>query len=130
MGSSSSDDDSSSSSSDDSSSEEEEKDKKKKKKEKKDEKKEEPKKKEEDKMEVEQPAVPVVNGNGKKSKKENIPFKRIKEDEIDVDPKLSDNSFFSKEDEWGARANSVLSTVRGKGFRHEKTKKKRGSYKG
>jgi hypothetical protein len=36
----------------------------------------------------------------------------------------------AQEDEWGARANSVLSTVRGKGFRHEKTKKKRGSYKG
>jgi hypothetical protein len=31
---------------------------------------------------------------------------------------------------WGARANDVLSKVRGKDFRHEKTKKKRGSYRG
>jgi hypothetical protein len=31
---------------------------------------------------------------------------------------------------WGAKANDVLSKVRGKDFRHEKTKKKRGSYRG
>jgi len=31
---------------------------------------------------------------------------------------------------WGAKANAVLSQVRGKDFRHEKTKKKRGSYRG
>ena len=32
--------------------------------------------------------------------------------------------------EWGAKANEHLSIVKGKGFRHEKTKKKRGSYRG
>jgi len=44
------------------------------------------------------------------------------------DPRLKDNSF--QGDEWGSSANRVLSTVKGKGFRHEKTKKKRGSYRG
>lgn len=31
---------------------------------------------------------------------------------------------------WGAKAQQTLGAVRGKGFRHEKTKKKRGSYMG
>ena len=31
---------------------------------------------------------------------------------------------------WGARANEKLMKVQGKDFRHEKTKKKRGGYKG
>ncbi len=31
---------------------------------------------------------------------------------------------------WGAKANQILSQVRGKDFRHEKTKKKRGTYRG
>jgi len=31
---------------------------------------------------------------------------------------------------YGAGANQILSRVRGKDFRHEKTKKKRGSYRG
>ena len=31
---------------------------------------------------------------------------------------------------WGDRANKDLKVVRGKAFRHEKTKKKRGSYRG
>ena len=34
------------------------------------------------------------------------------------------------EDGYGAKASAVLMTVRGKDFRHEKTKKKRGSYRG
>lgn len=34
------------------------------------------------------------------------------------------------EDGYGAKANKVLSTVRGKDFRHEKTKRKRGTYTG
>ena len=33
-------------------------------------------------------------------------------------------------DGYGAKANAVLMQVRGKDFRHEKTKKKRGSYTG
>lgn len=31
---------------------------------------------------------------------------------------------------WGEKANRDLKIVKGKAFRHEKTKKKRGSYKG
>ena len=31
---------------------------------------------------------------------------------------------------WGHKAQQVLGATRGKGFRHEKTKKKRGSYMG
>lgn len=31
---------------------------------------------------------------------------------------------------WGEKANQDLIVTRGKGFRHEKTKKKRGSYRG
>jgi len=31
---------------------------------------------------------------------------------------------------WGAKASEVLVKVRGKDFRHEKTKKKRGTYRG
>ena len=31
---------------------------------------------------------------------------------------------------WGERANKDLKNTKGKSFRHEKTKKKRGSYKG
>ena len=34
------------------------------------------------------------------------------------------------EDGYGHKANKVLSTVRGKDFRHEKTKRKRGTYTG
>ena len=34
------------------------------------------------------------------------------------------------EDGWGAKASEVLLRVRGKDFRHEKTKNKRGTYKG
>lgn len=32
--------------------------------------------------------------------------------------------------DWGERANNVLKFTKGKSFRHEKTKKKRGSYCG
>ncbi len=46
--------------------------------------------------------------------------------------RLADNTYvgtFGNEG-WGAKANDILSKVRGKDFRHEKTKKKRGSYRG
>lgn len=44
-----------------------------------------------------------------------------------------DNSYFAMDSGgsgYGAKAEEVLSTVRGSRFRHEKTKKKRGSYRG
>ena len=33
-------------------------------------------------------------------------------------------------DGYGAKANQILASVKGKDFRHEKTKKKRGGYRG
>jgi len=63
----------------------------------------------------------------------NAPFRRIQNyGEIVVDKKVSDNSFESKAgfDTWGAKASQDLIVTKGKSFRHEKTKKKRGSYKG
>jgi hypothetical protein len=45
---------------------------------------------------------------------------------------LEDNSYAGQfgVDGYGAKASEKLLTVRGKDFRHEKTKKKRGSYRG
>ena len=40
-----------------------------------------------------------------------------------------DEGTFSKEG-WGAKASSILMHTRGKDFRREKTKKKRGNYNG
>merc|ERR1712130_896134 len=63
----------------------------------------------------------------------NAPYRRIQNyGEIEVKQKLNDNSFESKAgfDTWGAKASQDLIVTRGKSFRHEKTKKKRGSYKG
>ncbi|GLJ53863.1 hypothetical protein SUGI_1150190 [Cryptomeria japonica] len=61
-------------------------------------------------------------------------FQRVKVEEVEfVDPRLQDNSYWAKsgaEIGYGAKAEHVLGQVRGKDFRHEKTKKKRGSYKG
>lgn len=37
---------------------------------------------------------------------------------------------FNARGSWGERANVDLKHTRGKSFRHEKTKKKRGSYRG
>ena len=42
---------------------------------------------------------------------------------------LTDVNQFGEEG-YGAKANKVLATVRGKDFRHEKTKRKRGTYTG
>jgi hypothetical protein len=49
-----------------------------------------------------------------------------------VRAELADNSYEGTfgEDGWGAKASRDLVVTRGKSFRHEKTKKKRGSYKG
>ncbi|KAK4761869.1 hypothetical protein SAY87_029753 [Trapa incisa] len=61
-------------------------------------------------------------------------FQRIKADEVVfADERLKDNSYWAKggaEIGYGAKAQEVLGQVRGKDFRHEKTKKKRGSYRG
>ncbi|KAJ7955853.1 nucleolar and coiled-body phosphoprotein 1 [Quillaja saponaria] len=61
-------------------------------------------------------------------------FQRVKIDEVEfVDERLKDNSYWGKggaESGYGAKAEEVLGQVRGRNFRHEKTKKKRGSYRG
>ncbi len=45
---------------------------------------------------------------------------------------LADNSYVNQfgAEGYGAKANVVLSTVRGKDFRHEKNKRKKGTYTG
>lgn len=69
------------------------------------------------------------NGSEKKgSKKE--PFRRVRAEEIEIKhDALKDNSYKSF-DTWGAKASKDLIVTKGKGFRSEKTKKKRGSYRG
>lgn len=61
-------------------------------------------------------------------------FQRVKIDEVEfVDERLQDNSYWAKdgsESGYGAKAQEILGQVKGRGFRHEKTKKKRGSYRG
>ncbi|KAF3790989.1 Nucleolar and coiled-body phosphoprotein 1 [Nymphaea thermarum] len=61
-------------------------------------------------------------------------FRRVNPDEVTfADERLQNNSYWAKggaESGYGARAQEVLGQVRGKDFRHEKTKKKRGSYRG
>ncbi|XP_030544969.1 lisH domain-containing protein C1711.05 [Rhodamnia argentea] len=61
-------------------------------------------------------------------------FQRIKVDEVVyADDRLKDNSYWAKdgaESGYGAKAQEVLGQVRGRDFRHEKTKKKRGTYRG
>ncbi|XP_075517467.1 uncharacterized protein LOC142551888 [Primulina tabacum] len=61
-------------------------------------------------------------------------FQRVKIGEVEyVDERLQDNSYWAKdgaESGYGAKAQEILGQVKGRGFRHEKTKKKRGSYRG
>ncbi|XP_062204197.1 suppressor protein SRP40-like [Phragmites australis] len=61
-------------------------------------------------------------------------FQRVKIEDVKfADERLQDNSYWAKsgaESGYGAKAQEVLGQVRGRGFRHEKTKKKRGTYRG
>ncbi|XP_028774118.1 nucleolar and coiled-body phosphoprotein 1-like [Neltuma alba] len=61
-------------------------------------------------------------------------FQRVKADEVVfADERIQDNSYWAKdgaESGYGAKAEEILGQVRGRDFRHEKTKKKRGTYKG
>lgn len=63
-----------------------------------------------------------------------LAFKRVDAEKVSFsDARLSDNSYWAKdgaEEGYGAKAQEVLGLVRGRDFRHEKTKKKRGSYRG
>lgn len=61
-------------------------------------------------------------------------FQRVKIDQVEFkDDRLKDNSYWAKDGAdigYGAKAQEVLGQVKGRDFRHEKTKKKRGSYRG
>lgn len=74
-----------------------------------------------------------TNTKENKEQTKNAPFRRVISEHVFVPNKLQDNSFEAKigaRGDWGEKANLDLKHTRGKGFRHEKTKKKRGSYKG
>ncbi|XP_022135460.1 suppressor protein SRP40 isoform X2 [Momordica charantia] len=74
------------------------------------------------------------HSNGSTEPKTINAFQRVKVDAVTfADEKLADNSYWAKggaETGYGAKAQEVLGQVKGRGFRHEKTKKKRGSYRG
>ncbi|KAH0469938.1 hypothetical protein IEQ34_001496 [Dendrobium chrysotoxum] len=61
-------------------------------------------------------------------------FQRVKVEEVQyADERMQDNSYWALDDSgsgYGAKAQEVLGQVRGRDFRHEKTKKKRGTYRG
>merc|ERR1719273_2135647 len=73
------------------------------------------------------------NGSASSTPKTNgikEPFRRVQSENIEIkNPGLRDNSYKAF-DTWGAKANKDLIVTQGKSFRHEKTKKKRGSYRG
>lgn len=75
-----------------------------------------------------------VNGNGNEDyPEEKKRFSRIKDEQKSFqDALIQDNTYDAvfAGTGYGAKANDKLKTVRGKDFRHEKTKKKRGSYRG
>ncbi|KAJ1433432.1 SRP40, C-terminal [Sesbania bispinosa] len=61
-------------------------------------------------------------------------FQRVQAEKVEfADERLQDNSYWAKggaENGYGAKAEEILGQVRGRDFRHEKTKKKRGTYRG
>ncbi len=74
-----------------------------------------------------------TNGSAKKVKNE--PFRRVKAEEIEIPHEgigMCDNSYknFDTKDTKDMKANQDLIVTKRKGFRSEKTKKKRGSYRG
>jgi len=73
-------------------------------------------------------------GHEKERRKNNVPFQRIKADDVTYhDDRLKDNTFVARNgavNDYGAKAHRDLIVTRGDGFRKEKNKKKRGSYRG
>lgn len=63
-----------------------------------------------------------------------LAFRRVNINQVQYsDSRLKDNSYWAKggaDQGYGAKAQEQLGVVRGRDFRHEKTKKKRGSYRG
>merc|ERR1711915_236062 len=76
-------------------------------------------------------AAPASDAGGSRgTKRKSSPFRRVKSETIEVKDKFSDNRFDGSFDEWGDKANKDLIVTQGKSFQREKTKKKRGSYRG
>lgn len=97
----------------------------------------------------------IVDDRRIKFQRKSSPFRRVREEEADPNylKKIGKNAFEHKvsmihcvigddsaltrccfqagaQGSWGEKANADLIKTRGKSFRHEKTKKKRGSYHG
>uniref|UniRef100_A0AC34FMN1 Srp40 C-terminal domain-containing protein n=1 Tax=Panagrolaimus sp. ES5 TaxID=591445 RepID=A0AC34FMN1_9BILA len=64
------------------------------------------------------------------TRRKSEPFRRVTGSIYDIPENVRDNSYQNKADPWGAQAHDDLKRVQGKNFRHEKTKKKRGTYAG
>ncbi|KAG5722147.1 Nucleolar and coiled-body phosphoprotein 1 [Termitomyces sp. T112] len=74
-----------------------------------------------------------IKANGKPARKTNTPFQRVNPEKVDQQVLLQNNGYMAKAapaNDYGARAHQDLIVTRGAGFRKEKNKKKRGSYKG
>ncbi|CAN8074613.1 unnamed protein product [Agarophyton chilense] len=70
-------------------------------------------------------------GDGNGERENRAPFKRVRVEEVNFkDDRLRDNSFYSKRDTYGSMAHRDLAVTKGKGFRKEKTKKKRLNHHG
>ena len=86
--------------------------------------------KKKNKLDANDNSTVFVNNNNK------MGFKRVNTEMSNVNPMLRDNSFAKKvkmggsDKSWGKRACEDFKNTSGKSFRHEKTKKKRGSYRG
>lgn len=77
---------------------------------------------------------PIAERPQKKPRISGEAFKRVDSSvwSNEIKTGLEDNSYLTTfgNDGYGATANKILSAVKGKDFRHEKTKKKRGGYRG
>jgi len=75
-----------------------------------------------------------IDSNQAHGKKTNTPFRRVNTEAVKyLDVRLRDNTFEGKHrptGDYGESANKDLINTRGVGFRKEKNKKKRGSYRG
>jgi len=75
--------------------------------------------------------TPIINSKKQKNESPSQPFRRIRAEDEEVDERLKSNDYSVKNGDWyGQKAYDDLKIVRGKDFRHAKTKKKRGTYRG
>jgi hypothetical protein len=73
----------------------------------------------------------VSSDSNERGKNRNVPFSRIDQRKIVfADPSLQDNLYRGSDTDYAAQAYRDLVVTRGEGFRKEKGKKKRGSYRG